>query len=127
LPKDDVVETEERNARLEAASAAKRQLEEIARREQLTRDVVDYLRAQIGLRTKLDLDDIEHLDGHDGQTTEDVVREAEQEMRDAARQAVVRLRDDNVIGQEAMRRVQNDLDLDEIRSIDEGLSGAPKS
>ncbi|HEY2027209.1 MAG TPA: Na+/H+ antiporter [Gemmatimonadaceae bacterium] len=127
LPKDDVVETEERNARLEAARAAKRQLEEIARREQLTREVVDYLRAQIRLRTKLDLDDIEHLDGHDGQTTEDVVREAEQEMRDAARQAVVRLRDDNVIGQEAMRRVQNDLDLDEIRSIDEGLSGAPKS
>jgi hypothetical protein len=33
--------------------------------------------------------------------------------------AVVRRRDENVIGQEALRRVQYDLDLDEIRSIDE--------
>jgi hypothetical protein len=47
------------------------------------------------------------------------VRRVEQEVRDAARHAVVRLRDSNVIGQEALRRVQNDLDLDEIRSIDE--------
>jgi hypothetical protein len=30
----------------------------------------------------------------------------------------VRLRDDNVIGREALRRVQNDLDLDEVRSLD---------
>jgi CPA1 family monovalent cation:H+ antiporter len=126
LPHDDVVETEERTARLEAERAAKRQLEEIVRREQLPGDVADYLRAQIRLRTKLDLDDITHLDGHDGRTTEDVVRAAEQEVRDAARQAVVRLRDDDVIGQEALRRIQSDLDLDEIRSIDEGHSTTAK-
>jgi hypothetical protein len=36
----------------------------------------------------------------------------------------VSLRDDNVIGQEALRRVQSDLDLDEVRSLDD-LPEAP--
>jgi hypothetical protein len=79
------------------------------------------------LRTRLDLDEIDHAGGHDGRTTEDVLRQAEQELRDAAREAVVRLRDANVIGQEALRRVQNDLDLDEIRSVDEWLTGITTS
>jgi monovalent cation/hydrogen antiporter len=119
IPHDDTVEAEERHARLEAARAAKKRLEELAAHEQLPRGAVAYLRAGIRLRTRLDLDEIDHASGHDGLTTEDVVRQAEQELRDAARQAVVRLRDENVIGQEALRRIQNDLDLDEIRSIDE--------
>jgi CPA1 family monovalent cation:H+ antiporter len=127
IPHDDVIEAEERHARLEAERAAMKRLEEIAKREQLPRDVVAYLRAGIRLRTRLDLDDIEHAGGHDGQTTEDLVRQAEQELREAARQAVVHLRDSNVIGQEALRRVQHDLDLDEIRSVDETLVGIPTS
>jgi CPA1 family monovalent cation:H+ antiporter len=127
IPHDDVIEAEERHARLEAERAAMKRLEEIAKREQLPRDVVAYLRAGIRLRTRLDLDDIEHAGGHDGRTTEDLVRQAEQELREAARQAVVHLRDSNVIGQEALRRVQHDLDLDEIRSVDETLVGIPTS
>jgi Na+/H+ antiporter len=125
LPHDDSVEAEERHARLEAARAGKKRLAELAEREHLPPGVVGYLRAAIGLRTRLDLDEIDHLGGHDGLTTEDVVRHVEKELRNAARRAVVRLRDENVIGQEALRRVQNDLDLDEIRSIDELLTGVP--
>jgi monovalent cation/hydrogen antiporter len=119
LPHDDTVEAEERHARLEAARASRKRLEELTERENLPRGAVTYLRAAISLRTRLDLDEIDHSGGHDGQTSEDVLRQAEQEVRDAAREAVVRLRDRNVIGQEALRRVQNDLDLDEVRSIDE--------
>src|SRR5204863_2353439 len=118
IPRDDAVESEERRARLVGARAALKRLREAAKREQLSRGVVAYLRAAIKLRTRQDLDDIAHSAGHDGKTTKDVVRRIEKELRDAARQAVVRLRDDNVIGQEALRRVQNDLDLDEVRSID---------
>jgi NhaP-type Na+/H+ or K+/H+ antiporter len=125
LPHDDMVEVEERRARLEAARAAIKRLEELAGRERLPRGAVAYLRAQIALRTRLDLDEIEHVDGHDGLTSEDVMRRVEQEVRDAARAAVVRLRDDDVIGQEALRRVQNDLDLDEVRIADELGGGAP--
>jgi monovalent cation/hydrogen antiporter len=119
LPHDETVDGEERHARLEAARASRKRLEELTARENLPRGAVSYLRAAISLRTRLDLDEIEHADGHDGQTSEDVLRQAEQELRDAAREAVVRLRDRNVIGQEALRRVQNDLDLDEVRSVDE--------
>ena len=123
LPRDDSVETEERHARLEAARASRKRLEELAEQEQLPADALAYLREHIGLRTRLDLDDIDHAAGHDGQTTEDVVRRVEHALRQAARRAVVGLRDDNVIGQEALRRVQYDLDLAEIRSVDESQPG----
>jgi CPA1 family monovalent cation:H+ antiporter len=126
IPRDDSVETEERHARLEAARAAMRQLERVAERDHLPGGVLAYLRTTIRLRTRIDLDDIDHAGGHDGLTTEDTVRRVEQEIRDAARQAVVQLRDGNVIGQEALRRIQNDLDLDEIRSVDELSTGITK-
>jgi CPA1 family monovalent cation:H+ antiporter len=119
LPHDDSVEAEERHARLEAARAANRRLDELVDQEHLPSDVVAQLRESSRLRTRLDLDEIDHAGRHDGQTPEDVVRRIEQELRNAARRAVVRLRDDNVIGQEALRRVQSDLDLDEVRSVDE--------
>jgi CPA1 family monovalent cation:H+ antiporter len=125
LPRDDSVEAEERRARLEAARAAKQRLAELVEHERLPRGAVAYLRAEINLRTRLDLDEIEHAGGHDGLTSEDVVRRVEQEMRHAARKAIVRLRDENTIGQEALRRVQNDLDLDEIRSDDEIFTRPP--
>ena len=120
IVRDDTVDAEERRARLEAARAAMKHLERIAEREQLSAGALAYLRASIKQRTRLDLDDIDHsAAGHDGQSSEDVLRRVEQQVRDAARQAVVRLRDEDVIGQEALRRVQNDLDLDEIRNVDE--------
>jgi hypothetical protein len=97
--------------------------DDLAEHEGLPANAVAYLREDIKLRTRLDLDDIDHTRGHDGQTTEDVVRRVKQEMRQAARRAVVGLRDDNVIGQEALRRVQYDLDLDELRSADETQPG----
>jgi Na+/H+ antiporter len=120
IPRDDSVEAEERHARLEAARASQARLDELSEHEQLPADGLSYLRESIRLRTRLDLDEIDHADGHDDRTTEDVVRRVDQELRQAARRAVVGLRDDNVIGQEALRRVQYDLDLDEIRSFDEG-------
>jgi len=116
IPHDDVVEGEERRARLEATRSALAKLETIAQRDQLPQPMVSYLRSTIHFRTRLDLDDIDHGQGHDGRTAEDVLRRVEQEVREAARQAIVRLRDDDVIGQEALRRVLKDIDLDEIRS-----------
>jgi CPA1 family monovalent cation:H+ antiporter len=119
LPHDDTVDAEERHARLEAARAATTRLEELAAAEKLPQQAVAYLRATIRQRTQSDLDEIDHAGAHDGSTAADILRQVEHEMRRAARRAVVALRDDNVIGQEAMRRVQFDLDLDEIRTSDE--------
>jgi CPA1 family monovalent cation:H+ antiporter len=118
IPHDDMVDEEERRARLAAARAAITHLAHIAERDALPSDAVKYLRATIEQRTRLDLDDISHAGGHDGRTTEDVVRQAERDLRGVARAAVVRLRDENVIGQEALRRVQSDLDLEEVRSFE---------
>jgi len=117
LPHDDTVESEERHARLEAERAALAHLEQLAARDHLPGDAIAYLESTIRQRTRLDLDDIDHAGGHDGVTAEDVVRRVDREMREIASQAVVLLRDQNVIGQEALRRVQRDLDLDEIRNI----------
>jgi CPA1 family monovalent cation:H+ antiporter len=50
---------------------------------------------------------------------DDVLRRVEHELRETAREAVIQLRDDETIGLEAMRRIQADLDLEELRNIDE--------
>jgi Na+/H+ antiporter len=115
LPRDVAVESEERQARLAAERAALARLTQLVDRERLPADVEAYLRAMIKQRTRLDLDDIDHATGHDGLTSADVLRRATQEVLDASRMAVVRLRDEEVIGDEAMRRVMSDLDLDELR------------
>jgi len=118
LPRDAQVDKEERQARLAAERAALARLTELTDRERLPREISAYLRTMIEQRTRLDLDDIEHAEGHDGQTAEDILRDAGQQVRDAARAAVVRLRDDDVIGDEALRRVISDLDLEDLRSAE---------
>jgi Na+/H+ antiporter len=116
LPRDDAVENEERRARLAAEGAALSHLQKLVDRGELPADAAAYLRSVTRHRTKLDLDDIDHSRGHDGRTNEDVLRDAAHEVREASRRAVVRMRDDDVIGDEAMRRVLSDLDLEDLRS-----------
>src|SRR4029077_8653690 len=60
LPPDDTVEKEERQARIEGARAAMQRLKELEEREKLPRNVVAYLRRQLRLRTRMDLDEIVH-------------------------------------------------------------------
>ena len=52
---------------------------------------------------------------------EDAIRDAEQQVREASRDAVARLRDQEEIGDVAFQRVIGDLDLDELRNIDEPI------
>jgi len=121
LPRGDAVEVEERRARLEAEQAAVKKLEEIGGLGHIPANALAQMRAAIGQRTRLDLDDTDHAGGHTGLTLEDSIRDAEQELREASREAVARLRDDEVIGDAAFRRVISDLDLDEVRNIDEPI------
>lgn len=115
FPRDEAIENEERRARLVAEQAGLSHVQTLVDRGELSGDAEAYLRMIIKQRTKLDIDDIVHSQGHDGRTSEDALRRAAHEVRDASREAVVRLRDDDVIGDEAMRRVVNDLDLEELR------------
>jgi monovalent cation/hydrogen antiporter len=121
LPRGDVAEIEERRARLEAEEAAMKTLDEIGGLGHIPANALAQLRGAINQRTRLDLDDADHAAGHTGLTLEDAIRDAEQQVREASRDAVARLRDEEVIGDAAFRKVLSDLDLDEIRNIDEPI------
>jgi Na+/H+ antiporter len=121
LPRGDAAEIEERRARLEAEQAAMKTLDEIGVLGHIPANALAQMRGAINQRTRLDLDDADHAAGHTGLTLEDAIRDAEQQVREASRDAVARLRDEEVIGDEAYRRVISDLDLDEVRNIDEPI------
>jgi NhaP-type Na+/H+ or K+/H+ antiporter len=121
LPREDPAEVEERRARLEAEQAAMKRLDEIGGLGHIPANALAQMREAISQRTRLDLDDADHAAGHTGLTLEDAIRDAEQEVREASREAVARLRDEEVIGDAAFRRVLSDLDLDEVRNIDEPI------
>lgn len=121
LPREDPAEAEERRARLEAEQAAVKTLEEIGGLGHIPANALAQMREAISQRTRLDLDDTDHSAGHTGLTLEDSIRDAEQQVREASRDAVARLRDEEVIGDTAFRKVISDLDLDEIRNVDEPI------
>jgi CPA1 family monovalent cation:H+ antiporter len=121
LPRGNAAAEEERRARIEAEQAAIKRLEEIGGLGHIPANALAQMREAISQRTRLDLDDTDHSAGHTGLTLEDSIRDAEQEVREAARDAVARLRDEEVIGDAAFRRVLSDLDLDEIRNVDEPI------
>jgi CPA1 family monovalent cation:H+ antiporter len=129
LRRDDTVEVEERRARRAAVRAALERIAELEAESHAAEEpgaphgrrdaALDDVRRLIAHRARLDADEILHAaGGHDGSTTADRVRRAEREARDAARRAIVRLRDDGEIGDEALRRVERDLDFDDVRSDD---------
>jgi Na+/H+ antiporter len=120
FPRDDLVDAEERQGRQAAERAALARLADVAERDGLSPTVRAYVEGVVRRRTALDIDEIDHVSGHDGRTEADVIRHVGQEVRDAARQAVLQLRDDDVIGDAAMNRVVADLDLEDLRSAESG-------
>jgi CPA1 family monovalent cation:H+ antiporter len=105
---------EEREARLMAVQAAVERITSLEEEWPDHRELVDQLRAQYEHR-------VVHIDP-DGHGPRD---EAEQELLEhrqirhavieAEREAVIRLRDDGRISDDVMRRVERDLDLEELR------------
>jgi NhaP-type Na+/H+ or K+/H+ antiporter len=114
-------ESDELRARSAAEGAAVARIEELADEWPTHLPLIDALRAQYGHRAT-------HLGNHtsdqDGLTA-DGASAAEQELVehrkirraviDAERSAVLDLRDRGLIGDEAWRRVERDLDLEELR------------
>jgi CPA1 family monovalent cation:H+ antiporter len=109
------LEVEERIAREAATEAARDRLERLAA------EYPDHLPLVESLRGQLE-HDAEHASGNgaDGLDAEDQERLEHQEIRlalvAAQREAVIRLRDDGVIGDDALRRVERDLDLEAVRA-----------
>ena len=110
-----VAETEEATARLAAADAAMVRLNGLAEEFPGHLELVEQLRARFshdighvpsaveGVRDDNELELLEHMEIRNAVVT-------------AQREAVIQLRDSGVIGDEILRRVERDLDLEALRS-----------
>ena len=140
LEDDGELDNEEAHARRIAAEVGLRRLDEEGRRDGVDPEVVRYLRRKYAGRVDRwsardkeahGAEDAEHraLAGRDGSGAEREAtgyRRLRSAMIGAERQAIVKLRDEGAIGDEVLRRVQRDLDL-ETMLLESGEDDAPAS
>ncbi|HKF86340.1 MAG TPA: Na+/H+ antiporter [Candidatus Limnocylindrales bacterium] len=110
----DAALEEERNARLAAGQAAVDRIDQLEREHPGHKELIDHLRETYVHR-------VEHVDISDGTPR----GEAEQELLehrqirrkviDAEREAVIAMRDRGELSDDVMRRLERDLDLEELR------------
>lgn len=109
---DGNAEREENKARLKAAQAARDRLQEICTEEGATLQIVEKLRTQYEQRV------VRFSDRYDGKTDGETERHfmtyehLEEELLEAEVVAVIKLRNDNIINDVVLRRVQHELDLE---------------
>lgn len=112
---DSGAEREEASARLYLVEAAMARLDDMQPRWAAHRELLDRLRAELSHRA-------EHFDAA---RAEEPVTEAEQErlehreiqetLLDAQREELIRLRDGGAVSDEVFRRIERDLDLEQLR------------
>jgi CPA1 family monovalent cation:H+ antiporter len=109
------LEVEARIARQAAAEAARERLDGLATEYPDHLELVDNLRAELDHEAA-------HAEGEDGDDLDAAARERleHQEIRlalvAAQREAVIRLRDEGVIGDDALRLIERELDLEAVRA-----------
>lgn len=116
---DGGAEREENKARLKAAMAAQVRLSELAENSAVPPQLIEKLRLQYGKRIKRFSD--RYHGNQDGEIEQHFItfEHLEEELLLAEADAVVNLRNANVINDEVLRRVQHELDLEimRIRSV----------
>jgi len=115
LDHDEAVEREEADARLEAARAGNRRLEELRDEPWVRQETADRL---AHLYTFRENRFSARLDGHDGDGVEERSSDFQRLRREliaAERDTLVRLRDENRIDSDVLRTVERDLDLEDNR------------
>jgi len=111
---DRVTEKEERMARLKANEAALARLEEIASRKRARPRTVERLRSEYEDRIRQlrsEVPDEESVSRLFSEDFEELAREVLQTERDT----VIQLRNEEAINDQALRRIQRDIDLAEAR------------
>ena len=112
---DDIEEKEEEVARLQLANAALSRLQVLAITNEDALDLIDRVREPYEQRLRYygpRRRGIVTPEGEEiGRNTDEVMRVAIQ----AEREMLVRLRDDDLIGDDVLRKIQNELDLQEAR------------
>ena len=115
LEDDGSVEREETRARIGSADAALARLEELVEEEWVREDTAERVRAMYGYRRsrfvarKIGVDD----DGYEERSQ--AYQRLYRELLLAQRSALVRLRNEGDISDEALHRIERDLDLEETR------------
>ena len=112
---DDGAEREDAKARIKAAEAALARLDELAEEGWIYEDTLERMRGQYRFRSNrfraryLGADD----DGTEARSQQ--YQRLRRELLDAERAAILQLRNDGMITEEVMQRVQRDIDLEDLR------------
>jgi CPA1 family monovalent cation:H+ antiporter len=112
---DGEADEEERRARLEANKAAIELIEKLRANSKFSPDTVDRLRAEYDERVgQLELC-AENPDDCRGEIATPQYQRLQREALRVERRTIIRLRNERVINDDALRRIQRDLDLAEAR------------
>lgn len=106
---------EERVARLDANKAATALLEKLSKGREFSDDVIARLRAEYAERIQQLEMCSENPEECRGEVATPVYQRLQQRALDVEREAIIRLRNEQVINDDALRRIQRDLDLAEAR------------
>src|SRR5947207_718376 len=112
---DGEADEEERRARLEANKAAIELIEELRANGKVSPDTVGRLRAEYDERVEQLQLCAENPDDCRGEIATPQYQRLQRKALRAERQTIIRLRNERVINDDALRRIQRDLDLAEAR------------
>jgi CPA1 family monovalent cation:H+ antiporter len=115
IPLDRITDEEERSARFEANRAALKALEQFAQESRFPGDALERLRAEYQDRLQQLQLCAENPDDCSGQVATPQYQQLQQEALRVERQTIIELRNLHVINDDALRRIQRDLDLAETR------------
>jgi CPA1 family monovalent cation:H+ antiporter len=112
---DNVTDAEERKARLEANQAALALIGTVAENHGFPSDVINRLRAEYDERIEQLQLCAENPEDCSGEIATPQYQRLQYDALRIERQTIIRLRNEHVINDEALRRIQRDLDLAEAR------------
>ena len=125
LQDDRASKAKETTARLQAAEAALERIEGLEDEEWVYADTVermrslyDYRRLRFATRRSGDEGAVRDVDGsgeEDYEARSEAFKRFRRELIEAEREAVLRLKSEGKIGDEVMRQIERDLDLEESR------------
>ena len=117
ITRDQSIEDEERSARFEANKAALKLIEDLGQKGEFPIDAVARLKAEYDDRLQQLQLCADNPDDCSGQIATPSYQRLQQVALQTERQTIIRLRNQRVINDDALRRIQRDLDLAEARLI----------
>jgi CPA1 family monovalent cation:H+ antiporter len=112
---DSGADREDAKARIKAAEAALARLEELAAEEWVRDDTLERMRGAYSFRSRRFRARYDGVEDDGEEERSQAYQRLRRELLDAERSAVLTLRNEGVITEEVMQRVQRDIDLEDSR------------